>query len=340
MTSTPIGRTVRKTFRLATFLDYLARRGFETGNIYPDDEPSGRVVGPNHDRVMVIGEATAMGYGIRTHQLGVAAQFARRLSARTGRGAEWSTVGLPGNRLRSAPRVCAQEQTALAKTDIVILITGIVDTLTLTSTATWTQSLHATLTALQRELPVDARVLIAETPPLSSLGAINALARRASTHQAKLLNEATRTVVADYPQCFAVAFPPGIDQQMWRPESNAPAFAVVYGQWAQALLDAMFESEATSSGAAPARTARITDWIAANGLRSVGRNSTWTLLPTEALGQSGLSLTAIGICMDLLNAPGRPTDPYESGLEEPADIAIAIDELITGGYAVRVSAPK
>ncbi|MCU1578207.1 MAG: hypothetical protein JWP19_411 [Rhodoglobus sp.] len=332
MTDTPIGSTVRRTFRLATFLDYLARRGFQEGNIYPDDEPSGRVIGPNHDRVMVIGEATAMGYGIRTHELGVAAQFARKLSARTGRGVEWSTVGLRGNRLRSAPRVCAREQAALARTDVVILITGIVDTLTLTSTATWTQNLRATLTALHRELPVDARVLIAETPPLSSLGAINALARRASTHQAKLLNDATRAIVADYPQCVTVPFPPGIDQQMWRPEYNAPAFAVVYGQWAQAMLDAMFES--------PVTLTRATDWIAANGLRSVGRSSTRALLPTAALGRSGLSLTAIGICMDLLNAPGRSTDPYESGLDEPEDIAVAIDELISGGYAVRVSAPQ
>ena len=334
----PMNSMVRRTFRLANFLDYLARRGFETGKIFPDDAAHGRVAGANHDRVMVIGEATATGYGIRTHQLGVAAQFARRLAARTGRGVEWSTVGIPGSRLRAGPRVAAAEASSLAKSDFVILIAGIVDTLALTRRATWARHLTATLVTLHDELPMDARILVTEIPPLNNLGAITAILRRATSFQARLLNETTRNVVATFPRCILVPFPSEVVQQMWRPELNTPSFPHVYAEWAQAMINAAFAEP--MSAVEPALCVRTTDWIAAAGLRAVTATEPSAVLPTAALREANLSPTAIGICLELLAVPGQPTDPYESGLDKPDDVARAIEELVAGGYVVRVGAPS
>ena len=228
---------LRRSSRLFSFMDYLVRRAGASEGIYPSDEPSGSVDGPDPDRVAVIGEATALGYGVRTHRMGVAAQFARQLGARTGRGVEWRTLGLPGSRIRSAGKVIVAEDGIWAHTDFVIVIAGIADTFELTSVRTWTRHLRGTIDALVAALPIDAQVLIAEIPPLSADGGMTALARVAAGRQARKLNQATRTVVAACPRCRVVRFPDYVQQELWHAEFRPAMYAELYRIWARAILE-------------------------------------------------------------------------------------------------------
>jgi hypothetical protein len=85
-------------------------------------------------------------------------------------------------------------------------------------------------------VPVDAHILIAETPPLSKAGSISPLARLASGHQARILNQATRKYVNGSPRCRVVAFPAHLQQELWRPETRPATYAAMYSSWASAML--------------------------------------------------------------------------------------------------------
>lgn len=78
------------------------------------------------------------------------------------------------------------------------------------------------------------------------------------------------------------------------------------------------------------------DWIAATGLRAVQTDHEMTAIPETVLGDLRLSLIARGLYALLLSYPGQPIDPYEDAIEDPADISLAIKELIAAGHAVRV----
>ena len=227
----------RRSTRLFSFVEYLRRRSSSSEDIFPTDEASGFVPGPDPDRIVVIGEATALGYGVLTHRMGVAAQFASQLSAHSGRGARWTTLGLQGYRIRSAARIISNERELWAGTDFVIVIAGIADTLKLTTVRAWSHHVRSTIHTLVGVLPVDAQILMAEIPPLSSDGAMSALARLAAGRQARKLNQATRKVVAMCPRCRLVRFPDDVQQELWHPEARPAKYAELYQTWARSILE-------------------------------------------------------------------------------------------------------
>ena len=228
---------LRRSSRLFSLVDYLYRSSNAAEGIFPTDEPSGVVPGPDPDRIAVIGEGTALGYGVLTHRMGVAAQFASQLSAHSGRGAQWTTIGLPGYRIRSAVRVIASEGDVWSHTDFVIVIAGIADTLKLTTVRAWSRHISATIEALTRVLPMDAQILVAEIPPLSNDGGMSVLARLAAGRQARRLNQATRTILAACTRCSVVRFPDDVQQELWHPESRPAKYAELYQKWARGILE-------------------------------------------------------------------------------------------------------
>jgi len=239
---------VRSVVRAISYAGYQLRRRDHSGDIYPSDDPAGYVAGRCPDRIIVIGEATAMGYGVLTHELGLAAQFARQLSARSERGAEWWTIPLPENLIGHAPQLIHAMRSRLAHVDIVIIVAGIADTLSLTTTTAWRRQLTATMDALRLYLPMDALILIPRIPPLSKAGAIPPVMRWASSYQAERLNEASAAVLRARPRCGHVDFPAGLDNQMWQVETCPAAYRDLYSTWAAALVDVVAEhTEASAS---------------------------------------------------------------------------------------------
>jgi len=238
------GRTLVRGF---SYAGYQLRRRDRAADIFPTDRASGAVEGPNPYRVVVIGEATAMGYGVLTHELGLACQFARQLASRTGRGSLWSANAMPDNLIRNAPELVAELDGELSAAEIVIVLGGIADTLSLTTCASWRRQLSATLDGILESRPPGALVLVPEIPPLSRAGAIPAVIRRASSHQAHLLNQVTAEVVASRPGCQVVSFPLHLDNQLWRAETRPPAYRAMYAAWAAAILEVALGPTAVSA---------------------------------------------------------------------------------------------
>jgi hypothetical protein len=80
-------------------------------------------------------------------------------------------------------------------------------------------------------------------------------------------------------------------------------------------------------------------WIAPAGLRAVETDPEATAIPDNVLADPDLSLMAKGIYALVLTYQGQPINPYDDAVEDPAEIADALDELVLAGLIVRVSRP-
>jgi hypothetical protein len=218
---------------------FFFRRADRSGDIYPDDEPRGRIAGAAPERVVVMGERGEISLGVVTHELSIAGFLAREHHRSTGRGSEWSIATLPRDRISDGPALASHQATELARTDLVVLLAGISDCLALTSAARWEHHLRATLSELFRELPLDSHVAVAEIPPLDNAGSLSRVARLAAGHRSTALNRRTRTVLMDHPCAIAIPFPPELTDRLWVPQSEEERYTRTYALWSRSLMSAI-----------------------------------------------------------------------------------------------------
>lgn len=77
-------------------------------------------------RILVIGESTAAGVGVETHEQGLASQLARRIHERRGQTVAWHTFGMNGIRLGDL--ITELKKAELPEADLVLLSMGVNDT--------------------------------------------------------------------------------------------------------------------------------------------------------------------------------------------------------------------
>jgi hypothetical protein len=199
----------------------------------PRDPAHGLVPGHNPLRVAVIGDATAVGYGTVSQQLGVAAHFARQLSRRDERGVEWRTGLFPQLTIRNAAEIIS-DRTLFERTDKVVIIAGLRDAIGLMPVNTWAHLMDEMLITLRSRLPVTARIMVAEIPPLDFYSSITPRIRRFISAHARELNQVTRRVVARHRGACTVAFGQEHVVDLKRPGDSG--VSGLYLGWAQALL--------------------------------------------------------------------------------------------------------
>jgi hypothetical protein len=218
------------------FVEFLFRRQDASGDIYPDDAADGDIEGPMPLSLLVMGESTAMGLGVATHALGPAAQTARRFARLSGRGVHWNAVGLPDSRLRTAASLLESPET-FADVECVVLMAGISDTLLATRVADWSRQLEALLDALEKLLPADGHVLVAEIPPMHNAGSISRAARIAAGMHARRINAATRSIVAVRRRVETTPFPTALTTELWLPRSEQEPYREMYAAWGGAFAE-------------------------------------------------------------------------------------------------------
>jgi hypothetical protein len=74
-------RIAQAAVRPVIFVQYVALRAGLQSNVFPRDAGEGVVPGEDPQRVLVMGEATAVGFGVLSHELGMAGHFARRAAS-------------------------------------------------------------------------------------------------------------------------------------------------------------------------------------------------------------------------------------------------------------------
>jgi lysophospholipase L1-like esterase len=119
-------------------------------------------------RVLVIGESTAAGVGVETHDQGLASQLAKQIHERTGQTTAWHTFGVNGIRLGT---LLQELETAdLPEADVVLLSMGVNDTTGFTPRFRFRQQLRA----LRRLLAprYSGPILLLSVPPMHRFTAL------------------------------------------------------------------------------------------------------------------------------------------------------------------------
>jgi hypothetical protein len=232
------------------FIEFFFRRRDAAGDIFPVGAASGEVEGARPLGLLVVGESTAVSLGVATHELGPAAQTARRLAHATGRGVSWSAIAFPGQRLRNAPAL-TRDANNFSGIDIVVVMAGIVDTLYMTPVGAWRRDLVELLDDLDRLLPAAGRIVVAEIPPMDNAGSISRAARLAAGMHARRLNAVSRSVLVGREKARLAAFPTTLTEDLWVPKSEPGSYRNMYAVWSAA-----FTQRLTAQSALRDETAR------------------------------------------------------------------------------------
>jgi hypothetical protein len=156
------------------------------------------------------------------------------MASRANGGVRWWAVGVRGQRIRNMADSVVEHRELLERADLVVLMMGIVDTLSLTSRKSWEAAMTVALDALLETIPQDASVLITRIPPMDNAGSVSRIARFAAGRQARMFNTITDELVRTRNRCTMVPFPQSLQQDLWVPESREGPYVGMYSSWAAA----------------------------------------------------------------------------------------------------------
>jgi hypothetical protein len=228
-----IRRAAQALGRPVIFAQYLALRAGLRSTVFPRDEGSGVVPGDAPQRVLVIGEATAVGFGVLSHELGMAGHFARQLSRRTGRGVEWATRPFSDLTIHTAAGT-VRDAALLEGVDAVLVMVGVGDSIRLTPQRTWRRLLCSAIDDLCRGLPEGARVLVAEVPPITTSAGLPEPWRTIAARHARLLNRMTAEVIESRGDAESFPFPGASVIDLADPDSAQASR--VYAAWSRSAI--------------------------------------------------------------------------------------------------------
>ncbi|GBO85043.1 GDSL family lipase [Marinobacter adhaerens] len=149
-------------------------------------------------RILVIGESTAAGVGVRTHDQGLASQLAKQIHERTGKSIAWHTFGVNGIRLGALLREL--ETAELPEADVVLLSMGVNDTTGFTPRFRFRQQLRELrqLLAPQYSVPI----LLLSVPPMHLFTALPSPLRHIMGWRARQLDNLYISLARQFPEDF------------------------------------------------------------------------------------------------------------------------------------------
>ena len=167
------------------------RRGVE---VLPEASGArtGRVEGTGPEvRVVVIGESTAAGCGVATHDEGFAGALAGALSAADGRAVAWEVCGASGATLQRIRDELVPQLRGVA--DVAVLLAGVNDVLTRRSPAQWADDLKSTLELVAAHA---VTTVVAGVPPFEAFPALPRTLARFLAQRARSFDAASAEVCA------------------------------------------------------------------------------------------------------------------------------------------------
>ncbi|GAA4750141.1 hypothetical protein GCM10025783_23290 [Amnibacterium soli] len=170
---------MRVTALLAPFAARWSQRVRNELDLVPHPADAARqfVAGPDPDRVLVLGNGPAVGFGVLTQELSLPGHLARRLAAGTGRGASVDVVARRGVTAAAAPALLGEARTS--RYDAVVLCIGASDAYNLLAEERWRADLGRLLDAVRAATaPETAIAVLAIRPvqrPSAALGQAGSL---------------------------------------------------------------------------------------------------------------------------------------------------------------------
>ncbi|MEP6481907.1 MAG: hypothetical protein ABJA94_07865 [Rhodoglobus sp.] len=172
----------------------------------PTGKPTAQVIGPNPDRLLLVGSGISVGYAADTHDLALAGQLARRLSEITGRGARVDvlvTDDMNGFDIRES-----LTRKWLSAVDSIIATPGGVETLLLHSPTAWRRQIASLLDHIADVAPASLHVFIVGLPPLPTIVRMPFVLGRLAWWSARGINHELRSLCESRRNTTFIAFEP------------------------------------------------------------------------------------------------------------------------------------
>jgi hypothetical protein len=123
--------------------------------------------GPQVLRLLLVGGGIAAGYGTLLHELALAGEIGRRITALTGRGTAVEVVTGPDVELADGAALLAEAH--LARFDAIIACFGLTESATLIPEREWRHELDAFLDAIRRTAAPDLQVFVTAIPLVNGI---------------------------------------------------------------------------------------------------------------------------------------------------------------------------
>jgi len=159
----------------------------------PHDTPVVHAVGPDADRMLLLGSGTVRGLGVTTNDLGLGGQLARRVSALTGRGVDLELGGATTLLTRQAAELI--DDYDISRFDAIILVMGIRDAVALTNPTDWRRDMRRLLEAAS-QVP---QVFVVAIPDFTRYTDLRPIVKRAIIRHAARLNDVSQRLVEAVP---------------------------------------------------------------------------------------------------------------------------------------------
>jgi hypothetical protein len=254
--------------------------------------PPGPIVvrgpGPDPGRVLLVGRASAVSWGVTSHDLGFAGKLARATSQLTGRGTDIDILAGPAMTLRGVQR--ALTASVIGRYDAIVLSVGVREAVQLMPVATWRRWLSSLLDQIADAPGSSASVVVIgaeERMPVRLTPGFDRLA----TERAHAFNVVSRELVADRPRTTFR------DSAMMPAEAGGSLLEVDKSKLYDAVAWAIAPSLAAVLTAAPARLNHPIDEEARSGALALLRTRDFSTNPRVLQ-----VLTAVRGALDLRSA--------------------------------------
>lgn len=190
-------------------------------------------------RVLVIGESTAAGVGVETHDQGLVSQLAKQIHERTGQTIAWHTFGVNGIRLGGL--INELKTAELPEADVVLLSMGVNDTTGFTPRFRFRKQLLELRQMLASRY--SGPILLLSVPPMHLFTALPSPLRHVMGWRARQLDNVYRHLAQQFPQDFRhVNYPVVTDPALLASDGYHPGHKG-YRYIAEALADKVSPSE-------------------------------------------------------------------------------------------------
>ncbi|HEU0205791.1 MAG TPA: GAF domain-containing protein [Pseudolysinimonas sp.] len=256
----------------------------------PHDTPLVHTVGPDADRLLLMGTGTVRGLGVTSYELGLGGQLARRLSPLTGRGVDLELASETTLMIHQAAALVDSYDTS--RFDAIILVMGIRDTVSMTSPADWRRDMRHLLQAVSR-VP---QVFLVAIPDFTTYTDLPPFAKRVIRRQAARLNDESRHLAEVIPGVQYVPVNPGDPGHFVQPgsievyEIFADAIAPAIAQALDPLLHGLRPADLLPQQSQQARQEAL-DALGVIGTGEDPDVDRITRMARDLLGASGASVT-------------------------------------------------
>lgn len=198
----------------------------------PRGRPWGTVGQGEHElRLLVVGESSAIGVGVRSYEETLAAHIASLYSERAGCVVHWSAVGQSGATVDDLLPLLARQPQDSLKADIVVMAIGVNDVLRLRSPLCWRRSLRSLIDLLQVSSGCQL-MLLSPIPPLWKFAVLPVPLRYVLGAQALLLDVCSRINTARDSRVRYLRIPL-LDQTSMLCEDRFHPSSCGYREWAR-----------------------------------------------------------------------------------------------------------